>query len=63
MFAKATVDKSGKLVAPEGTADMLNKYLQLQPDGKLAQGAKDLLASMGAQVQTTFGKEKPAKKK
>ncbi len=64
LFAKATVDKAGKLVAPEGTAENLNKYLELAPDGKLAQGAKDLLASMGAQVQTSFGKEKaPAKKK
>jgi tetratricopeptide (TPR) repeat protein len=62
MFAKATVDKSGKLVAPEGTAENLNKYLELAPDGKLAQGAKDLLASMGAQVQTSFGKEKTKKK-
>jgi tetratricopeptide (TPR) repeat protein len=62
LFAKATVDKAGKLVAPEGTAENLNKYLQLQPDGKLAQGAKDLLASMGAQVQTSFGKEKTKKK-
>jgi tetratricopeptide (TPR) repeat protein len=62
MFAKATVDKNGKLTAPDGTAEMLNKYLELQPDGKLAQGAKDLLASMGAQVQTSFGKEKTKKK-
>ena len=61
MFAKATVDKNGKLTAPEGTAEALNKYLELQPDGKLAQGAKDLLASMGAQVQTSFGKEKKKK--
>ena len=28
MFAKATVDKNGKLVAPEGTAENLNKYLE-----------------------------------
>jgi tetratricopeptide (TPR) repeat protein len=62
-FAKATVDKSGKLVAPEGTAELLNKYLELAPDGKMAQPAKDLLASMGAQVETSFGKQKPAKKK
>jgi tetratricopeptide (TPR) repeat protein len=62
-FAKATVDKSGKLIAPEGTAELLNKYLELAPEGKMAQPAKDLLASMGAQVETTFGKQKPAKKK
>lgn len=62
MFAKATVDKAGKLIAPAGTADMLNKYLELAPDGKMAQPAKELLASMGAEVQTSFGKPKTKKK-
>lgn len=62
MFAKATVDKEGKMIAPPGTAELLNKYLELAPDGKNAQPAKDLLASMGAQVQTSFGKEKAKKK-
>lgn len=61
-FAKATVDKSGKLIAPEGTAELLNKYLELAPEGKMAQPAKDLLASMGATIQTSFGKEKTKKK-
>ncbi len=63
LVAKATVDKTGKMIAPEGTSEALNKYLELKPDGPYAQGAKDLLASIGATVQTSFGKEKPAKKK
>lgn len=66
LVAKATVDKEGKMVAPEGTSEALNKYIELKPDGPYAQGAKDLLSSIGASVQTSFGKpkgeKKPAKK-
>ncbi len=63
LVAKATLDKDGKMVAPEGTAEALNKYLELKPDGPYAQGAKDLLASIGGKVETSFGKgKKPAKK-
>ncbi len=62
LVAKATVDKTGKMVAPEGTSEALNKYLELQPEGPYAQGAKDLLASIGSSVQTSFGKEKTKKK-
>ena len=63
LVAKATLDKDGKMVAPEGTSEALNKYLELQPDGQYAQGAKDLIASIGGKVETTFGKtKKPAKK-
>lgn len=62
LVAKATVDKSGKMIAPEGTSEALNKYLELSPEGPYAQGAKDLLASIGSSVQTSFGKEKTKKK-
>ncbi|MGE5113210.1 MAG: tetratricopeptide repeat protein, partial [Acidobacteriaceae bacterium] len=65
LVAKATLDKDGKMTAPEGTSEALNKYLELKPDGPYAQGAKDLLASIGAKVETSFGKgkEKKATKK
>jgi tetratricopeptide (TPR) repeat protein len=62
MVAKATLDKEGKMIAPEGTSEALNKYLELKPDGPYAQGAKDLLASIGAKVETSFGKPKKTKK-
>jgi tetratricopeptide (TPR) repeat protein len=65
LVAKATLDKDGKMVAPEGTSEALNKYLELKPDGQYAQGAKDLIASIGGKVETSFGKgkdKKPAKK-
>lgn len=57
LLGKATVGKDGKMVPVPGTAEALNKYLELAPDGKNAQSAKDLLASIGAPVQTTFGKK------
>jgi tetratricopeptide (TPR) repeat protein len=60
LIGKATL-KGDKMVAPEGTAEAFRKYLELQPDGKLAQPAKDMLASIGAPVETGYGKKKPAK--
>ncbi len=61
LIGKATL-KGDKMVAPEGTAEAFQKYLELQPQGKLAQPAKDMLASIGATVETGFGKKKPVKK-
>jgi tetratricopeptide (TPR) repeat protein len=62
MIGKATL-KGDKMVAPEGTAEAFQKYLELQPDGKLAQPAKDMLASIGASVETGYGKKKAPPKK
>jgi tetratricopeptide (TPR) repeat protein len=62
LLAKATLDKNNKMVPAPGTAEALNKYLELAPDGKYAQAAKDLLASIGAPVQTSFGTKKGSKK-
>src|SRR6202051_3045942 len=61
LIGKATL-KGDKMVAPDGTPEAFQKYLELQPDGKLAQPAKDMLASIGATVETGFGKKKPVKK-
>jgi tetratricopeptide (TPR) repeat protein len=62
LIGKATL-KADKMVAPEGTAEAFQKYLELQPEGKLAQPAKDMLASIGATIETGFGtKKKPVKK-
>ena len=62
LFGKATL-KDGKTVAPEGTAEAFNKYLSLQPTGQYAEGAKQMLAAIGAQVQTSYGGKKSAPKK
>jgi tetratricopeptide (TPR) repeat protein len=66
LLSKATVDKDGKVVAPPEVAQGLNKYLELEPNGSYSQSAKELLASLGEKVQTSFGntsKKSPAKKK
>ena len=61
LLGKATT-KGDKMVAPEGTAQAFNKYLELEPTGQYADAAKQLLASIGAPVATTFGKQKTPKK-
>ncbi len=60
LLGKATL-QGNKTIAPPGTAEALQKYLELAPDGPNAQSAKDLLASIGSTVETTFGKKKPKK--
>ena len=60
LIGKATL-KGDKMVAPEGTAEAFRKYLELDPNGPLAQPAKDMLASIGATIETGFGKKKSAK--
>ena len=48
-----------KMVAPPGTAEAFQKYLELQPTGTHAEEAKAMLASLGATVETSFGTKKP----
>lgn len=57
LLAKATL-KDNKMIAPAGTAENLNKYLALAPTGPHAESAKELLASIGAKVETSFQKKK-----
>jgi tetratricopeptide (TPR) repeat protein len=61
LIGKETIGKDGKVVAAAGTAEAFQKYLELEPSGPFAQPAKDMLASIGASVETGFGKKKPAK--
>lgn len=58
LMAKASMDKAGKFVAVPGTAEAFQKYLELKPDGPMAQPAKDMLASIGGSVETSYGKSK-----
>ncbi len=60
LIAKSTT-KGDKMVAPEGTAEAFQKYLELQPTGKYADVAKQMLAMIGASVETTYGKSKAKK--
>jgi len=61
MIGKATL-KGEKMVAPDGTAEQFQKYLELAPTGNYAEPAKQMLASIGGTVETQFGKKKATKK-
>jgi tetratricopeptide (TPR) repeat protein len=61
LVGKATTAPDGKIIPPPGTEDAFQKYLALQPNGPNADGAKAMLASMGASIQTNF--DKPGAKK
>jgi tetratricopeptide (TPR) repeat protein len=62
LIAKETTDKNGKVIPAPGTEEALNKYLELQPNGPYADAAKGLLASIGATIETSYGRKKPTKK-
>lgn len=51
----ATMDKNGKTVVPPGTAEAFQKYLEVAPTGPHADEAKQLLAALGEQIQTSYG--------
>lgn len=60
LIAKSTT-KGDKMIVPDGTAEAFQKYLELQPTGKYADVAKQMLAAIGAPVETTYGKSKSKK--
>ena len=62
MIGKATL-QGDKMVAPPGTAEAFQKYLELQPNGPYAEVAKQMLTSIGGSVETGFGKKKASAKK
>src|SRR5229473_7003100 len=62
LIGEATL-KGDKMIAPEGTAEAFKKYLELQPAGPHAEEAKAMLASIGATIETLFGKKKATTKK
>ncbi len=61
MIGKATL-QGDKMIAPPGTAEAFQKYLELQPTGTYADAAKQMLTSIGSSVETTYGKKKAPKK-
>ncbi len=64
LSAKLTTGGDGKVVAPDGMKDALEKYLQLEPTGQFADAAKGMLQMIGATLQTDYSKKgAPPKKK
>jgi tetratricopeptide (TPR) repeat protein len=62
LISKATTTPEGKVVPPEGTKESFEKYLALKPDGPFAEGAKAMLATIGAKVDTTYTNPSAPKK-
>jgi tetratricopeptide (TPR) repeat protein len=60
LMGKATLQGS-KTVAAPGTVEAFQKYLELQPTGQYADVTKQMLASIGATVETGFGTKKKSK--
>jgi tetratricopeptide (TPR) repeat protein len=61
LMGRVTLDKDGKMQAPAGTTEALQKYLALKPDGSNADAAKAILEQLGSTVATSF--ERPGEKK
>jgi tetratricopeptide (TPR) repeat protein len=61
LINKATTDpKTGKVIPAPGTEEALNKYLELQPTGQFAEGAKSMLQYIGSSIETSYGQKKKA---
>ncbi len=58
LLNKATLSKDGKMIAPDGTTDSLNKCIELDPNSPHAEEAKQLLAALGESVSTTYKAKK-----
>ena len=52
--------KTGKVIPAAGTEEALNKYLELQPTGQFADGAKSMLQYIGSSIETSYGSKKKA---
>jgi len=64
LIAMAKLDpKTNKMIAPPGTAESFQKYIELKPDGPLVTQAKGYLEALGSKVETTYGKGKTSGKK
>ena len=58
MVAKATADEKGKVSAPPGTSEALNKYLELAPSGQFAEPAKTMILYIGGTIETGYKQRK-----
>jgi tetratricopeptide (TPR) repeat protein len=54
LMGAGKLDAQGKYVPPAGTAEALNKYLELSPDGSHAADVKQMLEAIGAKIETTY---------
>ncbi len=62
LSSKISMSADGKVQAPPGMAEALQKYLELKPDGQFAQAAKELLTTIGGQISTKYENPNAPKK-
>jgi tetratricopeptide (TPR) repeat protein len=62
LSAKLATGADGKVTAPPGMQEALNKYLELQPNGQFAEAAKGMLQMIGATIQTDYSNPNATKK-
>ncbi|MEZ5404298.1 MAG: hypothetical protein R2729_31755 [Bryobacteraceae bacterium] len=67
LVSKAKTNEDGSVTPAAGTAEALQKYIELKPDGPYAESAKGMLAAFQGKVATEYqnpdAKKKPAPKK
>jgi tetratricopeptide (TPR) repeat protein len=54
LSAKLKTGADGKVIAPDGMKEALEKYLQLDPMGQFADAAKGMMQMIGATIQTNY---------
>jgi tetratricopeptide (TPR) repeat protein len=54
LMAKVTTSADGKMVPVAGTVEAFQQYLKLKPDGPYAQSSKEMLATLGSTVDSTY---------
>lgn len=62
LSSKLSTGADGKVVAPPGMAEALQKYLELAPNGPNADGAKSMLATIQGGVSTSYANPNAKKK-
>jgi tetratricopeptide (TPR) repeat protein len=54
LMAKVTTGPDGKMVPVAGTIEAFQMYLKLKPDGSYAESSKEMLATLGSTVDSTY---------
>jgi tetratricopeptide (TPR) repeat protein len=62
LSAKLSTTPEGKVIAPPGMKEALDKYLELQPTGQFAEAAKGMLQVISTTVQTDYSNPNAPKK-
>jgi tetratricopeptide (TPR) repeat protein len=54
LMAKVTTGADGKMIPVAGTVEAFQTYLKLKPDGSYAESAKEMLATLGSTVDSSY---------